>query len=570
MLVAGIDIGNSTTEILIAEGGPNDVRPVLARSCSTGGSKGSHESISTAARLLDRAEQTLGRRCGAIAMAPLVPALTLTAEITPASADPSPIENLSRSEAMTPAGSGFGKGVATPLAALSDASVVEPVVVIVPGSVDFEVAAAELARAQAGGVAIAGVAVANDDAVLIANRLPFSVPIVDEIDIARLRPDALVAVEVASAGQTLRVLSDPVAVARAFGLPPEQAGRLVPLTQSLADARSAVLVIRPESSAEGAVAGEGWLEYDEAGQTMRMPLSADPAQLARVVRPGTARKIRMPMGASEEVVEIEIVDFFAVDLPEVDRVFSPRAGSIDLRKVPFSLLACPQASAQEASSSLAHATGRPVSEVLSEPAAAALGASSTPGCPADAAVCDLGGGTIDLICGGDNLVVAGAGQLLTLTVGQVLGIPLRLAEYVKRVAAFRPEAPHIVRYEDGSRAFVSNTISADSLGRLCIATGLSTRAFSDSLAPEEWRALRLAVKRGIVGANIARCLRNLSETPTTLLLCGGAALDAESVRIVTDAVSPLGVTVGRADVGGRFGPRYAVAYGLADAALSGM
>ena len=51
--------------------------------------------------------------------------------------------------------------------------------------------------------------------------------------------------------------------------------------------------------------------------------------------------------------------------------------------------------------------------------------------------------------------------------------------------------------------------------------------FSNKLAAEEWRSLRLAIKQESVAANIARCLAAFDEPPTALVLAGGGALDDE-------------------------------------------
>jgi hypothetical protein len=132
----------------------------------------------------------------------------------------------------------------------------------------------------------------------------------------------------------------------------------------------------------------------------------------------------------------------------------------------------------------------------------------------------------------------------------------------KRFSSFRAEGPHVVHYEDGNRGFVDASLSADSLGRLCYMRGQSSTPFSDLLAPEEWRSLRLAIKQSVIGANVSRCLKWLKGRPATVLLCGGAALDAESVRIVSGSVRGMGITVGKANINGTYGPRYGVALGL--------
>ncbi len=144
-----------------------------------------------------------------------------------------------------------------------------------------------------------------------------------------------------------------------------------------------------------------------------------------------------------------------------------------------------------------------------------------------------------------------------------LGLRGRLAEHVKRYASFRAETPGVVHYEDGSRAFAKRSLPPQVLGRLCYPGRNGPVPFSDTLAPEEWRPLRLAIKQCVIGANVDRCLHWLDGTPAGLLLCGGAALDGEAVRIVAESPGDRGVTVGRANVAGSHGPRYAVALGLA-------
>ena len=73
--------------------------------------------------------------------------------------------------------------------------------------------------------------------------------------------------------------------------------------------------------------------------------------------------------------------------------------------------------------------------------------------------------------------------------------------------------------------------------------------------------MRLAIKQHVIGVNVGRCLKWLKGRPSTLLLCGGAALDAESVRIVSESLREMGIAVGRANIDGRYGPRYGVALG---------
>jgi hypothetical protein len=81
------------------------------------------------------------------------------------------------------------------------------------------------------------------------------------------------------------------------------------------------------------------------------------------------------------------------------------------------------------------------------------------------------------------------------------------------------------------------------------------------MAPGEWRALRLRLKTDLVGGNIARALRSLEARFRTVVVVGGSAGDDEVLVAVTGALPP-GTAVGRGNVGGTLGHRYAVAFGL--------
>jgi hypothetical protein len=86
--------------------------------------------------------------------------------------------------------------------------------------------------------------------------------------------------------------------------------------------------------------------------------------------------------------------------------------------------------------------------------------------------------------------------------------------------------------------------------------------FSYKLAAEEWRSLRLAIKQETVAANIARAMLAIDAPPTTLVLAGGGALDDELLRTVGESLRSIPIAVGRANIDGVHGPRFAVASGL--------
>jgi sugar (pentulose or hexulose) kinase len=61
--------------------------------------------------------------------------------------------------------------------------------------------------------------------------------------------------------------------------------------------------------------------------------------------------------------------------------------------------------------------------------------------------------------------------------------------------------------------------------------------------------------------NIKRGLRTSGEMPSQVIVVGGPAGDEELLGVLARALPP-GVAIGRGDVGGTLGHRYAVAFGL--------
>jgi cell division ATPase FtsA len=220
-----------------------------------------------------------------------------------------------------------------------------------------------------------------------------------------------------------------------------------------------------------------------------------------------------------------------------------------------------------AADQLAEATGLPVVAAGSE-AASRRGALTTPGATVDSAVVDLGGGTVDVTTAHGETIVAGAGDLLTVSIAALLGLPRGAAEWVKRVPCHRAETPQLLVGEDGSRTFVDRPLPGDHVGSLVAPGPAGWLAFDRSLAAAEWRALRLALKREVLGGAVRRALRPAGRLPDTVVLVGGPAGDDEAVTTVA-RVLPEHTVVGRGDVAGTLGHRYAVAYGLALAATEG-
>ena len=204
VVVAGVDVGNHTTEIVLARVGRGTVEQIAHDHAPTRGRKGSKESLEGAAALLHKMEVEVGVAADELLLSALRPVDTATAPLAPPSSPRSPVRSLRRPGANTPAGTGSGVGRHVPLASLAGDVIAGPAIVSVDAVTDFEVAAREISAAVDRGWNVVGVIAAQDDAVLIRNRIPIDVPVVDEVDLDGLEPGVLVAVEVVPEGRAYR------------------------------------------------------------------------------------------------------------------------------------------------------------------------------------------------------------------------------------------------------------------------------------------------------------------------------------------------------------------------------
>ena len=551
-VLACIDVGNSTTEVLLARSGDladgGRVEVLGVGRAPTRRAKGSPESLAGAVGVVRRLERQHGVQVARAVAAPLRPVVTSRAAL-PEDVPETGRLAVSASGSSTAGGRGFGVGRPVPWDAVTPGG--EPVVAVVASGSGYQVVAARLASLVETG-RVAAVVVADDEAVLLANRLPGDVPVVDEVDAGALLAADRVAVEVAGAGQPLRVLTDPLRLRAELGLTEGELTDAAQLARLLFDAANAVVTLGSPVRRDEA-ACPGWIELGDRG---RLPF-LEGHELVRAGGVGEASAYEVPPDCARHAVD----DLWTVDLAAVGAAVQARVGAASHRPVTLAALrsAAPYADPAAALSDL---LGVPVHTVESEARAAWAGALSTPGAGGGAVVVDLGGGTIDTVSTTTDVVAAGAGDQLTEAVAALTGVTPAAAEWVKRGAAYRVEAPQVLLAEDGTRAFQDRPLGADSVGRLVVAGPAGPLPFSRTMAPGEWRALRVRLKVELVGGNVARGLRTLGEEPRSVVVVGGLAGDDEILAAVSGALPP-GTAVGRGDVAGSLGHRYAVAYGLA-------
>jgi hypothetical protein len=575
-VVAGVDVGNATTEVVLVSGGT-----ILgAGRVPTRGRKGSPDSLRGAAALLRRVERQAGCTVGEARIAPLravdTSVLTVPDTVPPrgrlrvlAAGVPTPGATglcvgppllLPGPDGLAdpPVGSGAERPSGPPPVSDRAPPAGSSLVAVVPPGLRYDEAAARLRDLLAAGAPIGAVLVAGDEGVLVANRLPSRLPVIDQVDAAAAVACELLAVEVRPPGHVLTVLSDPVAVGARFRLGEREDADAAVLSRALADHSNAVVGLLAAAPREAESAGdEPWVLTSD-GQPV--PLRTACASLADW-SVGTVRVFGTGSG------EAEVDDLFAVDLAAAADAATARQGSTGRAVLVAALGRLPGTQAIPHAELLGELLAVPVHSPLSEPAAARAGALTTPGARPGAVVVDLGAGTIDVIGPASDVVAAGAGELLTVAVAETLGITRGAADWVKRGPCLRVDGGQRFEAEDGSRGFLPASAPASAVGMLVVEGPGGLLPFDRRHGPGEWRAIRLRLKQAVLARNFQRAVRTLAADPGQILVVGGPAGDEELLGVLARSL-PDGTAVGRGDVGGtcegeHLGHRYAVALGLA-------
>ncbi|WP_081681631.1 diol dehydratase reactivase ATPase-like domain-containing protein [Mycobacterium sp. URHD0025] len=508
---AGVDIGNSTTEVVLCR--MDDGLEILASARTpTRGGKGSSRAVQGAAQLVRRLAETHGLVIDRAAFAPTPPVQSTVEQVQLETRRTGRLAIVTRSAATT-AGDAVGVGRPVPVECLADVEPGRPVIACATAQWGYREVALRVNEAVAQGCDVTAVLTANDEAVLVSNRLSTALPVVDDVDVTALLSAARVAVEVRQGIAPLQRLTDPFWLADVFGLSEAERADARVIADQLFDSACAVVCLG----------------------------DADPAVSSPVVRPA---------GEGAHVVR----------LADIAAQANSRRGSVAVDSLVMASMGGtqePPAGADE----LARALGVPVTRVDSEAAAARVGALTTPGITPDVVVVDVGGGTVDVVSDEARIVLPGAGQLLTAATATALDISRSAAEYAKRAEAVTAVTVQLIEDEHGRRQFLDTPVSGRCSGWLLTAAPSGWLPFTSRLSGAEWRSWRLAAKRQVIGGNVMRGIEQAAPGVSGVLLVGGGASDDELVRAVSEQLGHH-VSVGRGNVAGQLGHRFAVAYGL--------
>ncbi|MCL2780946.1 MAG: diol dehydratase reactivase subunit alpha, partial [Actinomycetia bacterium] len=246
-LIAGIDIGNATTEVALAQASGASCEFLASALVPTTGIKGTAGNLRGMVHALELALAKAGRALGELDLIRINEAAPVIGDVAMETITQTVIteSTMIGHNPATPGGEGIGVGVTIALDALAAAPGDGPWIVVAGGGQRFD-EVARLINAAAGRARVTGAILRSDDGVLVHNRLANKIPIVDEVTlIDRVPLGMTAAIEVAAPGHIIDTLANPYGIATLFGLSPEDTKSVVPMARALVGNRSAVVIKTP-------------------------------------------------------------------------------------------------------------------------------------------------------------------------------------------------------------------------------------------------------------------------------------------------------------------------------------
>lgn len=592
--IAGVDIGNSTTEVCVGEVTPDgNLRFLTSASCPTTGTKGTIENVYSVKNALKLAMSRIGRETSDLDLVRLNEAAPVIGDTA--------METLT--ETVITASSMIGHNPSTPAGAgqaVGEILLIENVSRAVP-DIDYILAAsAEHSYEKIAAIVnrynelnIVGIILQADEAVLVENRLNKKIPIIDEVRRIDRLPDGVpAAIEVAFPGQTIRMLSNPYGIATLLGLSAEETRTVTPIAKSLIGKRSAVVLKTPGGNVHENVlpAGEIYFYGDRSitisldeGADKIMAAASDAGDIHDISgQPDTnvgnmLARIRTGMSRLDKSSEadIRITDILAIDTLAPVLISGALAGETCLEKAVgiAAMVKTQKLPMQEIAGRLSADLNTKVRVAGVEAIMASLGALTTPGTQLPLAILDMGGGSTDaaVISNDGNVVMthqAGAGELVSMLIQTELGLSDRhVAEQIKRYPLAKVESLFHMRMENGQMTFVDESIDPRFFGRVCLLTDNGMIRIEEDIPMEKIVQVRREAKRKVFITNAFRALRKVApehnlKNISTVVLVGGSAEDFEIPEMLTEAFTDYRIVCGRGNIRGTEGPRNAVATGL--------
>lgn len=594
-LIAGVDIGNSTTEVCVG-GIREDGTFCFLSSASrmTTGTKGTLPNVLGIKAALTDAMDEIHQPLSALDLVRLNEAAPVIGDTAMETITETIITESSMigHNPSTPAGAGEAVGELLFLENIWKGKPGVPYIVVAASKFSYEEVAARLNQ-HIPELEIKGLILQADEAVLVENRISKKMPIVDEVrHISKVPEGKLAAIEVALPGSSIRMLSNPYGIATLLGLDAEETRTVTPIAKSLIGKRSAVVIRTPHGNVKENVLPAGDITFHgeqdlkiniDAGADEIMDTLAKAGEIRDIDgEPNTnvgnmlARiKTSMEDVARDFNNDIRITDILAVDTLAPVEISGSLAGETCMEKaVGIAAMVktqhLPMQKIAERIESELH-----IKAVVAgvEAVMASLGAMTTPGTKLPLAILDMGGGSTDAaLLGPDGNVKtthqAGAGELVSMLIQTELGLGSRsTAEQIKKYPMGKVESLFHMRLENGSMQFFEESIDPRYYGHVVLLAPREMLKIEEDIPMERILEVRRDAKRKVFVRNAIRALRAVApegnlRNISNVVLVGGSAEDFEIPEMLMEALSEYRIVCGRGNIRGKEGPRNAVATGL--------
>lgn len=594
-LIAGVDIGNSTTEVCIGTIEDNGrFRFLSSASRMTTSTKGTLPNVHGIKAALTEAMERIHEPVERLSLIRLNEAAPVIGDTAMETITETIITESSMigHNPSTPAGAGEAVGRLIFLENLWRGEAGAAYIVAVSNRFSYEEAAARLNQFLPE-LDIRGLILQADEAVLVENRLNRKMPIVDEVKhITRIPEGKLAAIEVALPGTSVRMLSNPYGIATLLGLDAQETKAITPIAKSLVGKRSAVVIRTPHGNMRENIlpAGEIHLKGEkdlqvniDAGADVIMEAVAQAGEIQDITGQDNTnvgnmlKRIKNGMAevAGSKGDEIRITDILAVDTLAPVEISGSLAGETCMEKAVgiAAMVKTQHLPMQQIADRLEEELHVKASVAGVEAVMASLGAMTTPGTRLPLAILDMGGGSTDAaVLEPDGSVrtthQAGAGELVSMLIQTELGLGSRVtAEQIKKYPMGKVESLFHMRLENGAMQFFPESIDPRYFGHVVLLAPGEMLKIEEDIPMERILEVRQDAKKKVFVRNAIRALRTIApgndlKNIPNVVLVGGSAEDFEIPEMLMAALSEYRIVCGRGNIRGTEGPRNAVATGL--------
>ncbi|KGK90283.1 diol dehydratase reactivase subunit alpha [Clostridium sp. HMP27] len=600
-IIAGVDIGNATTEVALARVDNGKVDFLSSGIVPTTGIKGTEENIQGVFSSLKQALKKVSMELTDLDLVRINEAAPVIGDVAMETITETIIteSTMIGHNPTTPGGIGLGVGKTIYIEDLDKLKLEEltkedQFIVLILSKVNFIEAAMRINAAVEKGINITAAVVQRDDGVLINNRLEKKIPIVDEVMLLEKVPVGMkAAVEVAEQGGVVETLSNPYGIATVFGLTSEETKLIVPVSRALIGNRSAVVIKTPKGDVQEKRIPAGKIHIDGLKRKEMVDVEEGAEKIMEAVKlcvpvqdikgecgtnaGGMLERVRQVMAklTKQKIVDIKIQDLLAVDTFIPQKVKGGLAEEFSMENAVgiAAMVKADKLQMQMIADKLQEKLNVTVEVGGVEADMAIRGALTTPGSSKPLAILDMGAGSTDAsiinkqdqIC---SIHLAGAGNMVTMLIKSELGLEdFNLAEDIKKYPLAKVESLFHIRHEDGTVEFFENPLDPSVFAKVVILKEGMLIPIDGQTSLEKIKIIRRSAKEKVFVTNCLRALSIVSPTGNIrdiefVVLVGGSSLDFEVPQLVTDALSQYGVVAGRGNIRGTEGPRNAVATGL--------